>query len=218
MARRRGGRLAGRLTERRRRRAPEVARSEILDAADRVFIEFQPDQVGLKDIARGAGVSHALITHYFGTYAGLIEATLERRLRNTREETLARLEVPGALTRPGELLDVLFRSLDDPVHLRLMRWVLASERPTAATAFGGHEQGLQRIAQRVAAALHPTGDPAFVARVEVGLLTAVSAAYGYALAKDPLVAALGRQPSGALDRDVKDALAAMLQLYIRTVV
>src|SRR5262249_27617645 len=69
----------------RRRRTPERARQEILDAAERVFARSQPDQVGLKEVAREAGVSHALITHYFGTYAGLLEAALERRIRATRE-------------------------------------------------------------------------------------------------------------------------------------
>src|ERR1043165_201223 len=107
----------------RRRRPPELARQEIVDAAERVFGAAQPDQVGLKEVAREAGVSHALITHYFGTYAGLIEATLERRLRWLRETMLSRLREAGALSRPGELLEIVFRALEDPVHLRLMRWL-----------------------------------------------------------------------------------------------
>src|SRR3954453_19604807 len=92
----------------RRRRSPELARQEILDAAERVFAESQPDQVGLKQVAREAGVSHALITHYFGTYAGLLEATLERRLRVMRQTVVARLREPGALERPNDLLEILF--------------------------------------------------------------------------------------------------------------
>src|SRR6185503_1118148 len=74
----------------RRRRDPATARQELLDAAERVFAQRQPDRVGLKEVAREAGVSHALITHYFGTYAGLLEATLERRNRATREAALVR--------------------------------------------------------------------------------------------------------------------------------
>src|SRR5260221_14507830 len=73
MSRDRGSRRKSKLVERRRRRTPEVARQELLDAAERVFTEFHPDQVGLKQVAREAGVSHALITHYFGTYGGVIE-------------------------------------------------------------------------------------------------------------------------------------------------
>src|SRR6185503_18656066 len=99
--RKRPARRRAPMQEPRRRRSPEIARQEILDAAERVFTAFQPDQVGLKEVAREAGVSHALITHYFGTYAGLIEAALERRLRTLRETTLNRLREAGALSRPG---------------------------------------------------------------------------------------------------------------------
>src|SRR5438094_3939669 len=118
----------------RRRRTPEVARQELLDAAERVFAHAHPDRVGLKDIAREAGTSHALITHYFGTYAGLIEAALERRIRRLRETIVTKLREAGAISRPVELLAMLFRALDDPVHLRLVKWLVASERPGAAFA------------------------------------------------------------------------------------
>lgn len=199
----------------RRRRSPEEARRELLDAADRVFVEFQPDQVGLKDIAREAGVSHALITHYFGTYAGLVEATLERRLRALREVMLDRLRVAGALARPAELIALLFQALEDPVHLRLMRWLLASERPSAIHAFGLQAHGLQIVAHQVATALDPAPSPELIGKVELALLTAVSAAYGYALGKYALAGALGRQVSGTLDTQVQQTLAAMVQAHIR---
>ncbi len=199
----------------RRRRSPEEARLEILDAADRVFVEFQPDQVGLKDVGREAGVSHALITHYFGTYAGLIEAALERRIRGLREVMIERLRQAGALARPSELIGILFTALEDPVHLRLMRWLLASERPSAMHAFGLQAQGLQVISLQVATALDPAPSAAMINKVELALLTAVSAAYGYALAKYALVGGLGRQPSVELDAEVQKTLAAMVQAHIR---
>lgn len=199
----------------RRRRAPEEARRELLDAAERVFVEFQPDQVGLKDIAREAGVSHALITHYFGTYAGLIEAALERRLRALREVMLERLKVAGALARPDELIALLFQTLENPVHLRLMRWLLASERPSAANAFGLQAHGLQIVAHQVATALDSSPSPELIAKVEIALLTAVSAVYGYALGKYALAGALGRAASGALDAEVQRTLAAMVRSHIR---
>src|SRR5687768_3387856 len=88
----------------RRRRSPELARQEILDASERVFVDFQPDQVGLKEVAREAGVSHALITHYFGTFANMIEAVLERRVGGLRARILEKLrDTQGVLSRPGEL-------------------------------------------------------------------------------------------------------------------
>lgn len=199
----------------RRRRPPELARQEILDAAERVFAASQPDQVGLKEVAREAGVSHALITHYFGTYAGLLEATLERRIRATRDAALARLREPEALARPGELLELLFRMLQDPVHLRLMRWMLASERPAATHAFALQDRGLAIVADQVARALDPAPSRALIHDVEITLLTAVSAAYGYALAKHALAGALGRETSRELDDEVRQTLAAMVQARVR---
>lgn len=198
----------------RRRRSPELARQEILDAAERVFAHYQPDQVGLKEVAREAGVSHALITHYFGTYAGLLEAALERRTRATREAAIARLREPAALSRPADLLEMLFRMLQDPVHLRLMRWMLASERPAASHAFALQDRGLAVLAGQVARAISPEPSPALLRDVEITLLTAVSAAYGYALAKHTLAPALGREPSHELDDEVRDRLAAMVQTQI----
>lgn len=199
----------------RRRRSPELARQEILDAAERVFAASQPDQVGLKEVAGEAGVSHALITHYFGTYAGLLEATLERRLRKTRELVLARLREPEVLGRPDELLEILFRTLQDPVHLRLMRWMLASERPAASRALGLQDRGLAIIAEQVARSLAPEPSRELLQHIEVTLLTAVSAAYGYALSKHALIAALGRQPSHELDDQVRETLAQMVLAHLR---
>src|SRR5689334_16797 len=96
--------------EGRRRRSPEVARMELLDAAERMFAKHPPDEVGLKDIAREAGTSHALITHYFGTYGGLVEEVLQRRLLRLREQMAARLVEAGAMERPDELLAIVFRT------------------------------------------------------------------------------------------------------------
>lgn len=199
----------------RRRRSPEEARTEILDAADRVFVEFQPDQVGLKEVAREAGISHALITHYFGTYAGMIEAVLERRIRALRERMMERMREAGALGKPAELLQLLFRGLADPVHLRLTKWMLASERPSAAHAFALRDHGLQLVAHQVAAALDPRATREQIAKIELTLLAAVASAYGYAIGKYALAGAIGRQPSDELDREVLETIGRMIEAHLR---
>ena len=205
---------ATRETPERRRRSPELARTELLDAAERVFTTHAPDAVGLKEIAREAGVSHALITHYFGTYAGLIEATLQRRLNGLRETMVLRLRDAGVLSRPEELLAILFRTFDDPVHLRLMKWMVGTERPGAAHALAMQHQGLHIVAQQVANALHPGASPALIERTELALMTSVSAALGYAVAKYALAGAAGKQVSDALDAQVQATLAGMLRTYL----
>jgi len=188
---------------------------EILDAAERVFIEFQPDQVGLKDVAREAGVSHALITHYFGTYANMVEAALERRVRVLRATIIDKLRDASTLSRPGELVTILFRALEDPVHLRLTRWLLASERPSVAHAFALREQGLLLVAHQVAQALEPNPSRQTLERVEMALMTAVAAAYGYAIGKYALVGAIGREASVELDAQLQRTLGEMLHMYLR---
>jgi AcrR family transcriptional regulator len=197
----------------RQRRAPEVARHLLLDAAETLFARRQPHDVGLKAVAREAGVSHALITHYFGTYGGLVEAALERRLAALRERIRDRLREAGAVSRPDELLDMLFDALEDPVHVRLMKWIVASERPVPIFAL--QQKGLAVIAQQVTAALRPQPTREMVAAVELALVTAVAAATGYAINKGALAAAVGQEPSRGLDAGVRKTLAAMVQGYLR---
>ena len=199
----------------RKRRNPEEARTEILDAADRVFAASQPDQVGLKHVAKEAGVSHALITHYFGTYAGLVEATLERRIRSLRTALLVRMREIGVLDRPVELLGMLFRALEDPVHVRLTRWMMASERPSSIHALGLHEQGLREVARQIMLTVTPTPTAEVTLQVELALVVAVSSAYGYAIMKHALAGAMGRAVSAKLDEQVLHTLAAMLETHIR---
>ncbi len=208
-------RIVSRVRER-RRRSPEVARTEILDAAERLFAKYQPEDVGLKDIGREAGVSHALITHYFGTYVGLCESVLQRRLVGVRETAAARLQEAGVLSRPDELLAILFRTLEDPVHLRLMKWLMANEKEDSAmNAFALQQQGIQAIATQVAQAVSPQPSRHLVDTLSLALVTAVAAAIGYSVSKYALAGAIGREPSPELDAGVRGTLASMLQAYLR---
>ena len=74
------------------RRTPKAARALILEAASGVLADLGPDRAGLKEVAAAAGVSHALVTHYFGTFSALVEEVLEVPLthlqdaRNLHEE------------------------------------------------------------------------------------------------------------------------------------
>src|SRR5260221_185162 len=111
----------------RRRRDPETARAEILDAAEGVLAVSPPDAVGLKEVARAAGVSHGLVSHYFGTYVELVDEVLARRTRRLREKALGRLAEPVTLVDAEGLLETLFAALEDPLYVRLSLWALAAE-------------------------------------------------------------------------------------------
>jgi TetR/AcrR family transcriptional regulator, repressor for neighboring sulfatase len=200
---------------RRRRRAPEVARTELLDAAERVFAKSPPDQVGLKDVAKAAGTSHGLITHYFGTYDGLIAAALIRRTTALRERVFVALQDPANLTKPETLVDMLFDVYQDPVHLRLMNHLIAVESPDSAHALSLQHRGIEQVAARIADALRPQGSTqAYRDSIALGLMLAVAAAFGYAATRHSLAGAIGKPVTVELDRDVRRTLAQMVQRYI----
>lgn len=197
----------------RRRRSPEQARTELLDAAEALFRDHQPDQVGLKDVAKQAGVSHALVTHYFGTYDGLVEAVFERRTQALRERVLARLLQGGGVADAGALVDLLFMGFEDPLHLRLQKWIIASERPHTEFAF--HQRGLALVAELVAKVLDPTAPSSVRKQVETVLVVTVATAFGYSATKQTLAASIGREPGPAIDKDVRRTLTEMIQAYLR---
>ena len=72
--------------KRRQRRTPEAARELILQTAQRLIAERGPDRIGLKEIAQAAGISHALINHYFGSYEALVEETIRAQVRRSHAQ------------------------------------------------------------------------------------------------------------------------------------
>jgi len=202
----------------RRRRDPETARAEILDAAERVLGSSPPDAVGLKEVAAEAGVSHALVSHYFGTYTDLVDEVLLRRVRLHREAALARLADPATLIDEGALIEVLFDALEDPLYVRLSLWALAAERPSGHVPFPFREQEMRVFAEAATARVlreRPDLDPALLRhRVELALVIANASAYGYTVGKEAFVGALGRAPSPAFDQSVRCALGGMLRRFV----
>ncbi len=200
-----------------KRRPPEEARQAILTAAFQVFGEHHPDEVGLKEVAREAGVSHALVTHYFGSFGGLVDAVLERRVVALRELMLGRIAQAGGVDRPGELLGTLFEALADPVYKRLWMWVMATERIASSDFFPLRQQGLRLVAEQVAASVAASAGVAPAAlqpEVERTLLAGVAAAYGYTMGKQALVGSLGKLPSREVDRALEESLGEMMREHV----
>jgi AcrR family transcriptional regulator len=202
----------------RRRRDPETARAEILDAAERLLGESPPSAVGLKEVAAAAGVSHALVSHYFGTFAELIESVLMRRIRALRADALGRIADPVVLVDIDAMLDALFGVISDPLYVRLSLWALAAERPSGPASFIFREQGMRIVAEasteRILRARPDLAPGPLRERVERALVIANSAAYGYTVGKGAWMDALGREPSAAFDLSVKRALGEMLRRYV----
>ena len=137
---------------RRVRRSPEEARLLILDAAERVFGDKGPDAAGLKDVARAAGVSHGLVTHYFGTYSALVEATMERVVDRARAAIVTRLAELDEPT-PEQLLTTYFHVIQQPPLGRLFAWLALSGRLAEESFFARRVQGPRQVADVLEARL-----------------------------------------------------------------
>ena len=134
--------------KKRTRRDPEQARANILEAALRVFQTCLPDEVGLKEIAREAGVSHALVTHYFGTYANLVETCLEHRFDMLRASLVTELltSAPDVHSMLAKYRGAVGNAAADPATVRLVVWSALSGRADANDFFPHRQQGLKLLA------------------------------------------------------------------------
>jgi AcrR family transcriptional regulator len=200
--------------EKRVRRSPDDARTLILSAAERVFAEHLPDAVGLKEIAREAGVSHALVTHYFGTYTGLVEAALEWRFARVRESLVKELFVLlDAKATASELLATyraaIAKTAAEPVTVRLGAWAMMSGRATQADFFVNRVQGLKVFADALESRTEASREDLEFCLVASFAMTVVWTVGGQALA-----GALGRKKLAGPDRAFEQRVAAMIDGYL----
>jgi AcrR family transcriptional regulator len=196
------------------RRSPEEARELILDSADRVFATKLPDAAGLKDVAKAAGVSHALVTHYFGTYDALVEATLERRFHRLRDQLLPILmgliqEETDVSAMLRAYRKVVMDAMNDPTLLRLGIWSALSGRARGADFFPHRIQGLKLLADALASRSKAGRED-----IEIALVTSFSLALTWKGLGNALAGALGKTPSKGLDAWFESRVADMLDAYL----
>jgi AcrR family transcriptional regulator len=201
-------------TKKRIRRTPENARELILDAADRVFATKLPDVAGLKDVAKAAGISHALITHYFGTYDGLVEATLERRFHRLRAHLLPTMvKLVGEEADVRTMLDAHRRAVadivGDPAMVRLGIWAAMSGRASAADFFPHRMQGLKLLADALESRSKARRED-----LEVALVTSFALAVVWKAAGPAIAGAMGKTPSKGIDAWFEARTADMLDAYL----
>jgi AcrR family transcriptional regulator len=173
--------------------------------------EHGPDRVGLKDVARAAGVSHALVSHYFGTYDGLVDAVISEQVQRQRAAFLEKVATAGTLD-PERWLEELFEALGDPEAGRVVAWALLTGRLDRPDAVPRREQGLKRVTDGIGKRLaaEPAARALGRAELEETVLLATAAIWGYALGRNALWAALGKEASPARDAAVRRRLAMIL--------
>jgi TetR/AcrR family transcriptional regulator, repressor for neighboring sulfatase len=163
----------------------------ILDAAEQVFARRGPDAAGLKDVASKAGVSHGLVTHYFGTFDQLVISVLERRALRGQAQ-VAELVAQG--TGPEAVLQFLVAFLSEPVQVKLITWALLTGREDALLPLssGALRPILEAIAER--RRVNSGARKADLERAELDLTVSLAASYGFALGRELFGRALGRAP------------------------
>jgi TetR/AcrR family transcriptional regulator, repressor for neighboring sulfatase len=214
---------------RRTRRDPQASRDLILAAAEGLFAKQGPDRVGLREVSRAAGVSHGLVSHYFGTYDALVEAALERRIAAIRAQVVTLLIDPdgtspaspergphqGESDRLGAIFLRLSLAAADPITLRLFAWAALTGRLQNTDFFPARVQGLKILADAVENNLPVRGaKKPKRADVEFVVMTTVAMTFGWAIGKTAMLTALGHAESAARDEDFRARLADMLRLYL----
>ena len=187
------------------RRDPEEARELILGAAERVFAERGPDVAGLKDIAREAGVSHALVTHYFGRYEHVVDEVVERVLERIRNRVAQALVASMPRPEPALIMDALFEGFRERSSIRVVAWAFLRGSFSGDGSLPDRVQGLKAIAD-----LLEPHVPASREEVEWIIVTAATAGFGFAVSGESYLRALGHRPSAAREQSFREFLGSLL--------
>jgi AcrR family transcriptional regulator len=197
------------------RRAPEEAKQILLDACVDLLIAHGPDGVGLKDVARKAGVSHALVTHYFGSIETLIEAALERYAEKQRGLAIARI-AEGPELGPREWMKQFFDWGSRPETARMVAWSFLKGIITKEDFFSRRIRGAQRVVDAVLARLGAEPGAPEIPRqdLEFLVLLTLAATHGYGLGREGYWPSLGKDsPGPEEDSFFFERLADIVELY-----
>lgn len=197
------------------RRSPEEARAVILAAARKVFAELGPDAAGLKQVAAEAGVSHGLITHYFGTFDGLVEATLAEHMHAVRQRLFDQISTADTLSAEN-LIAAFFEVIEDPLYGRLAAWAILSGRFQSRDFFPRKEQGPARIVDAVQRWFSAHGDEGIDRQdIELVFILVATAGIGYGMGKSLLWASLGHRDSKARDARFRALMVEIIEDRLR---
>ncbi len=194
------------------RRTPEEARALILKAAREILLREGPARVRLKQVAKRAGISHGLITHYFGTIEGLVEETFSTFVLEMRREWIRRFTQDGLNLRTG--VEAFFESLSHPLYGRLVAWGLLTGRFEKPDAPLMNDQGIRLSVDAVEARVRERGGEVSREDLEYMFLIVMTSAVGYRLGRVLMWKGLGREPSEERDAEFRRRITKMIQAYL----
>ena len=192
-----------------------ATRRRILASASRRFSEHGPDGASIREIARDASVSLAMVHHYYGSKDGLWSACVESmyaellQMEAELEADLARGGSLGELVERAVRVGFRFaRSHQLAVRLLLRSVVQAGEldrqkRESAQRPF------LDRVSERIGAAV---GRPAAELRLPLQSLVALTARFGVSSERElELVTDLrGEQALASVENHLVDVARALV--------
>ncbi len=115
---------------------PAVRRTQIIEAAARLFAERDPAEVPFEEIADAAGVSRALVYNYFGDRGGLLAAVYLHHFEAVNERL--REAAPVGMTASDRMRAVVGAYLEfaaeHPGAWRLLRVARAVDHPRVQEA------------------------------------------------------------------------------------
>lgn len=198
----------------RARRKPEEARALILAACQRLLVRDGPDAVGLKDVASEAGVSHALVTHYFGTIDGLLNAAMEDYAERQRRAALER--IGQAELSPRDWMRQFFTWASRPETARVLAFSFLKGHITSKDFFSRRQRGASRVVDAILARAEQAGGPELPREdVELLVLVVLCATHGYALGREGYWPSLGVDaPGPGEDERFFEGLADMVELFV----
>ena len=191
---------------RRRRRAPDEARREAVDAARALLLSGGPTAVTLSAVAADIGVTHANLIHHFGSAAGLQSAlmgSMVADLGQALEPAVTRLRTDDGA--PMELINAVFDAFAEGGAGRLAAWIALSGDLTHLDPV---RDAVNNLVNAIAEKMGDDGE----ARERIGsaVLFIALSAFGEALIGPPLRAMLD-QPDDA----GRKVVASLLPSFIR---
>lgn len=124
---------------------PQIRRTQIVEAAVRVFADTDPVDVTFEEIAEAAGVSRALVYNYFGDRGGLVAAVYLHMFDELNAELNTTIDPDGP---PEERLRSIVRgylrfAIDHDTAWRLLQSTGAMHHPAVQ---GARQQHMERLA------------------------------------------------------------------------
>lgn len=191
-------------------RSSEMTRERILDSASELFSHRGIEAVSVREVAKAASVSHALVHTYFGSKTDLVEAVLARDLEGFGHVLQA---AEGADASSADVFQAVARhAMDNKRSVMLfLRAQMDGYEPHRFLC--PDKMALGVLADRLKEALPADRLSTDKLDPRAAIATIGAAGFGMAAAMQPLMAAVGLQNENpkAFEEHIIDFMSQMLQ-------